>query len=758
MKRKQTLIRWILLSSMVLLIPISCAMINYFINKKLVERKIDQVNSFMAQNIQYNIDARLSTLVDVSKYYLLDSNFYMTSLSVKDEAVFLERIRSCYKILDVMGKANPSIETMIYLPEHEYILGSHTANEIGQIHRSLQINRGSGMTLADWKSALKSERKGKFMISSELGYANFGKESMVYLTPLLYSDSYNSGYSFLSTSTDFIAGILEEEINQENTVLILDGDYQVIGQFGDALQLEPAEALALTDQGAKELKVQGESYMLSTTRSEVSDWRYLILTPKSIYMQEVNENRNLNLLIVLAGALAGMVAVALMQQRHYSSVRQLIDILPPEQEALDVDEFVMLGTNLRKLYDEKLAMQNQAERRKEYDKEVTLLSIIQNNYNFFHRLSTEELLGPDSRDRCYCFVTLRLDTDSGEHEGVNAIDRELLVFLINNILTDVFEDTCRFIRTMDEDVLVYLFILNRHFPGDDEAVSGTYYLKQKLIWVNDFLQDRLSTEYSITIGDMFESFEMAGSEYARVQAAGAQRYFTVPYGVMAVPEITEGDFLSGGQLNFYSKRFDEVITTADFHHGQLLGRELFHKLELTGTPYNMVYSAVLSIVNEMWMSSYEMIQSRMINEEILESALEQIRKAESLSELESAFFCFLKIICRYVDTNNQKSGSLAEDIKTYVRTHYTDCNMNISAIADSIGMTPRYMSKMFKEQVGENLLDFINQVRIERAKVLICSTDKTMEEIAEETGFANVRTFRRNFLKLTGVTAGKYKN
>lgn len=755
MKRKQTLIRWIILSSMVLLIPISCAIINYFINKKLVERKIDQVNTFMAQNIQYNIDARLSTLMDVSKYYLLDSNFYMTSLSVKDDSVFLERVRNCYKLLDVMGKANPSIETMIYLPEHEYILGSYTANEIGQLHKSLQINRGTDLSLEEWKDVLKRENKGKFIISSELGYSSFGKESMVYLTPLLYSDTHNSSYGFLSTSTDFIARILEEEINQGNTVLILDSADQIIGRFGENLQFDSDQITP--EPNTRELLVQGERYMISTTLSEVSDWRYVILTPKSIYMQEVNRNRNINAIIVLLGALAGMIAVALMQQRHYSSVRQLMDILPVEQEAHDEDEFVMLGANLRKLYDDKLAMQNQAERRKEYDKEVTLLSVIQKNYNFFHRLSTEELLGPEWRDKRYCFATVRLDADRREHEGANAIDRELLVFLINNILTDVFGDTCSFIRTIDEDVLVYLFILDQRVPEHEKTGKWTDYLKNQFIWVNDFLQGRLDMEYSITIGDMFDSFEVAGSEYARIQEAGAQRYFTVPYGVMAASDIIEGDFLSGGQLNYYSKRFEEVITTADFGSGQMLGRELFHKLELSGIPYNMVYSAVLSIVSELWMSSYEMIQNRMIKEEILESALEQIRKSESPGELENAFFCFLKIICRYVDTNNQKSGSLAEDIKSFVRANYTDCNMNISAIADSIGMTPRYMSKMFKEEVGENLLDFINRVRIEHAKLLIGSTDKTMEEVAEETGFANVRTFRRNFLKITGVTAGKFK-
>jgi Response regulator containing CheY-like receiver domain and AraC-type DNA-binding domain len=748
MKRKQTLIRWIFLSCMVLLIPISCAIINFFINKKLVERKIDQVNIFIAKNIQYNIDNRFETLLDVSKYYLLDSNFYMTSLNTKDESTFLERIRNCYKSLEVMGKANPRIEAMIYIPEHEYILGSRTANGIDQIHKSLQINRGTELSLEAWKETLMSDYEGKFLISSELGYTNFGKESMIYLTPLLYSNANNNSYGFLSTSTDFISEILEEEANRGNTVLILDGKHNIIGQFGEELLLDSVQIFPKRD--VEELVIQGERYIVSTTMSEIADWSYVILTPKSIYMQEVHANRNINLLIVFLGALVGMLAVAFIQRKHYRSAKQIMDILPIEQNTYDEDEFVTLGTSLRKLYADKLAMQNQAERRKEYDKEVTLLSVIQKNYNFFQRLNSEELLGAGWENKLYSFMTLRLD---GDNRDEDSIDRELFIFSINNILTEVFEDSCNFVRTVDEDLLVYLFILNK-----EKKSIWPKYLKDKFIWINEFLLNYLNAEYSITVGDIFASFEIAGSEYARIQEASAQRYFTVPYGVMAVSELNEGDFLSGRQLNFYTKRFEEVITAADFYNGQKLGKELFHKLELSGNTYNIIYSSILSIINEIWLYSHEMIQSRMINEEILESALEHIRKSESVEELETAFFCFLKIICRNMDTNKQESDGIAEDIKRYVQANYTDCNMNISAIADSIGMTPRYMSKLFKEQVGENLLDFINDVRIERAKVLIGTTNKTIEEIAEETGFANVRTFRRNFIKVTGVTAGKYKN
>lgn len=92
-----------------------------------------------------------------------------------------------------------------------------------------------------------------------------------------------------------------------------------------------------------------------------------------------------------------------------------------------------------------------------------------------------------------------------------------------------------------------------------------------------------------------------------------------------------------------------------------------------------------------------------------------------------------------------------------MEANYCDCDINISAIADHFGITPRYMSRLFKEQTGENLLNFINDKRIGYARVLLQTTSKTVEEIAVMTGFASARTFYRNFQKTMGMSPASYR-
>lgn len=95
-------------------------------------------------------------------------------------------------------------------------------------------------------------------------------------------------------------------------------------------------------------------------------------------------------------------------------------------------------------------------------------------------------------------------------------------------------------------------------------------------------------------------------------------------------------------------------------------------------------------------------------------------------------------------------------IREYIETHFTDSSMNISTIADAIGKKSRHISRVFKEETQEGILDYINELRISKAKLLLRTEKYSLEEISAMVGYASYKTFRRIFVKLTGVTPGKY--
>ena len=76
-----------------------------------------------------------------------------------------------------------------------------------------------------------------------------------------------------------------------------------------------------------------------------------------------------------------------------------------------------------------------------------------------------------------------------------------------------------------------------------------------------------------------------------------------------------------------------------------------------------------------------------------------------------------------------------------------------------MGKSVSYVSKLFKERTGQNILYYINMVRIENAKKLLRESGQEIGigEVGRETGFSNSNSFIRIFKKYEQMTPGKYR-
>ncbi len=115
--------------------------------------------------------------------------------------------------------------------------------------------------------------------------------------------------------------------------------------------------------------------------------------------------------------------------------------------------------------------------------------------------------------------------------------------------------------------------------------------------------------------------------------------------------------------------------------------------------------------------------------------------------------------CGIVDMEEwQVSGSkeIVRSVIQYVEQHFTESDLNINTIAEGIGRNPKYLSRVFKDETGEGILDYVNQKRIKKAQILMKSENMTLEQIGEMVGYASTKTFRRAFQKETGMMPGNY--
>lgn len=96
------------------------------------------------------------------------------------------------------------------------------------------------------------------------------------------------------------------------------------------------------------------------------------------------------------------------------------------------------------------------------------------------------------------------------------------------------------------------------------------------------------------------------------------------------------------------------------------------------------------------------------------------------------------------------------EIKNYIKNNSGDCSLTMESIARNIGLNPRYMLKLFKEQTGELLKDYVLEVRVNKATSLLKS-NMTIETVAKKCGYTSAHSFIRAFKRASGITPGELK-
>ncbi len=96
-------------------------------------------------------------------------------------------------------------------------------------------------------------------------------------------------------------------------------------------------------------------------------------------------------------------------------------------------------------------------------------------------------------------------------------------------------------------------------------------------------------------------------------------------------------------------------------------------------------------------------------------------------------------------------------IQEWIGNNYQK-RIRIDSLAQKSGLTRRTFERRFKNATGDTPLQYLQRVRIEKAKYLLESSSNTFEEITYQTGYEDSSSFRKLFIQNTGLTPGLYRN
>lgn len=107
--------------------------------------------------------------------------------------------------------------------------------------------------------------------------------------------------------------------------------------------------------------------------------------------------------------------------------------------------------------------------------------------------------------------------------------------------------------------------------------------------------------------------------------------------------------------------------------------------------------------------------------------------------------------------SNDRYGSVIRDAKEYIRANFSQSDLSLNRIAAHIGVSPSYFSSIFKQETGQSFVEYLTQVRMERACELLKCTSYRTSEIGEQVGYNDSHYFSAAFKKAMGQSPKEYK-
>lgn len=122
--------------------------------------------------------------------------------------------------------------------------------------------------------------------------------------------------------------------------------------------------------------------------------------------------------------------------------------------------------------------------------------------------------------------------------------------------------------------------------------------------------------------------------------------------------------------------------------------------------------------------------------------------------------CLWKSPCRFRITavvlfSREAEPSVVDQVVQYLHVHMTD-KITLDELSSVFFISKSYLVKHFKLETGKTIVEYLNDIRIERAKLLLVTSGKSIEEISYSVGYESPKYFARIFKSIVGMSPSAF--
>lgn len=749
-KGKPVAFRWFISYIVILMIPLLLSVLIYSVSYRVINGQVSKIHGASMNQVQTEIDSQMGEMRTTMQQMAFNRDIQAaTRIKNKplpeDQLTFVnifndfQRLKLSYPYLDNIFAFLNETDTSV--------------SNFGHMSQELVYHlyfQNPDMTLSEFKDYLQQPHKQDILkLQSTAGIEYF----LLTQTTLSNDLSKPNTTLMLSLKTDVLKKSLEKTLWDDGIqIYIINEDNQIVlSTTDDALPTlnyndfeEAQELMPLT--------IEGEKYSSLTRTSEVSSWKYVSLIPASLLETTATKIQRYTFIGLFICLLGGLAFSYWMTKQNYDPLSRIIHAFgESKQEISDGDEFVWLEKQVQEIITEQGDTQHRL---------WNNLKTLQRYYIYtFLEKPFDPVSGPADLERyqinlkpsenTHYVVVLFSTADIPQDRVLSEKDSDhisIVKFVILNIFQEIASEHFTVEMTdvgMNVAAIISLPTANQEYA---EVLEGDIMNAQQKIL------EHFDISVSAAVGTAHAGME--GIYYSNLEATETLQYANLleEQGVLYYNDIRHREKRYQYPIEVEQKLIN-YIRAGDKENATAMIKHVFSLNSAeNGAPNNLIRYLSFDIFATLLKGAEQAGCTSCIDMQSVH--LERV----NLTELRGELLDTAATICDAVNQQEKEKPStqLSEKVKEYVQENYHDPDLNISITGHHFDMTPAYLSSLFKEETGESLLEYINNVRTAKCKELLLQGHSVVE-ISEMTGFRSSGALIRVFKRKTGLTPGQYQ-
>lgn len=750
--KKNLLITWFFSYILILAIPLFFSIGIYFYALNITKKETSKSNDALLTQVEIEIDGHIEEIYKMFEQISFDSKVQTTSNKKSFSSADRYNLYSIANDLKNYMVSNRHInDIFIYFNNTNTVIG-----EYGHMNDELFYNvyfENEEYTLPEFQSYMNQAHYRTVQTIRKLNGSNI----IAFIQTLLHPNIGTCPSTIVISIDDLdIRDTLDNmKWNEENIVFILDGDNRIIsatdqgvaGYGFDYSELEP-------DSEPEYKDIMGVNYAVSVKDSKVARWKYVTLTPDFIFEREARKIQTFTFTGLFSCILIGAFFSYFLAKTNYYPLKNIMDIFRKQNTSSnnEENEYKWLEKEVKTFLEEQKNTKNKLLNNKLTLRNYFISNLLKGRYDL--KTIEAELTEHNVILRCEYNIVLLFSIE--KLDGINQKpdnyykDLSLAKFIVMNIFKEAASDHFN-LELVDTDDLVAAII---NLPENDRKFielieEAVYFVQQKVM-------EHFAIHITVSIGEVHKGMDGISGSY--LEAVEAMEYLHLLGGSGEL--IYYHDIKNAKRRYYYPTELEQkiinYIKVGDDKMANALVSEVFEKNyadnKISADMGRCLIFDMLGTIVKVLDAEGD---ARLLEETDISRS---ITAKTPVQVIKKRFIEFIEEVCRHIREKNEKArnNALSGEVIAYIKENYQNPDLNISLTGLHFNLTPAYISRLFREQTGESLLNYINLVRINAAKELL-QKGLSIVEVSERVGYRSSGTLIRIFKKITGVTPGQLK-